>query len=53
MRTSDVKILETYSDEESLIVKTMLASDVVYKDNKIVQNKKLSQYLLSSYVEYG
>ena len=36
----------------SLVVKNIHASDVVYKDNMVVRNKKLSYYLLSLYVDY-
>ena len=52
MRTLDVKIPKSETDGDSLVVKTMHASFVVYKDNKVVRDKKLSHYLLSSYVDY-
>ena len=50
MRTLDAKILEPDANDDSLVVKTMSTSSVVYKDNRVVCDKKLSHYLLSPYV---
>ena len=52
MRTFEVKIVSMEVDDDFVVVKTMHVSSVVYKDNRVLSNKKLSHYLLSMWVDY-
>ena len=52
IRTTNVKIPESKVVDDYLIFKIMYASSAVYKDNRVMCDKKLSYYLLSLYVDY-
>ena len=42
MKTFDVKLVSQEADGDSMVVKTMSVSSVVYKDNWVLRDKKLS-----------
>ena len=52
MKTPNIRFPSPEANDDFMVIKTMPASFVIYKDNRVLRDKKLSHYLFSQWVDF-